>query len=54
MENALFKLQAAKLEMGEQILTGRMTTNTQKIKVDDIIRLLDVEDNITILDEIIG
>ena len=54
IENALFKLQTAKLAMGEEILTGRMNTTTKKIKVDEIIRLIDLEDNITILNELIS
>jgi SNF2 family DNA or RNA helicase len=54
MENALFKLQASKIAMGEEILTGCMTTKTNKIKVDDIIRLIDTEDNISILTDLIS
>ncbi|CAH6419880.1 DEAD/SNF2 helicase [uncultured virus] len=54
IENALFKLQTAKIAMGEEILIGKMTTNTEKIKVDDIIRLIDIEDNITVLDGLIA
>lgn len=54
MENALFKLQTAKLAMGKEILTGRMSTNTDKIKVDDIIRLIDTDDNISILSDIVA
>jgi len=46
MENALFKLQSAKLAMGKEILTGPMTTTTNKIKVDEIIRVIDTDDNI--------
>lgn len=53
MENAIFKLQESKLSMGEEILTGRMTTTIQKIRVDDIIRLINTHDNIIILGELI-
>lgn len=54
IENAIFKLQTAKLAMGEEILTGRMTTTTNKMRVDEIIRLINTEDNIAILDGLIA
>lgn len=54
MENALFRLQTSKVAMGEEVLTGRITTDREKIKMDDIIRLMDIEDNITILDNLIA
>lgn len=54
MENALFKLQTSKIAMGEEILNGHMTTQINKIRTDDIIRLINTDDNIDILTGIIN
>jgi SNF2 family DNA or RNA helicase len=54
MENAIFKLQTDKLSMGNEILNGPIKTNKEKIKIDNIIRLINTKDNITILNNIIS
>lgn len=54
MENAIFKLHESKKDMGAEILVGRMTTTATKIKVEEIIALINTDDNIQILDKLIG
>jgi SNF2 family DNA or RNA helicase len=54
MENAIYKMQQAKLARSREVLTGKITTGINKIKASDIARLLDQQDNIEILDHIVG
>ena len=53
MENAIFKLQGAKVKVGKEIMTGRMKSKIDKIKINDILQLIEEEDNITILNALI-
>lgn len=53
MEHALFQMQQSKLARGREILTGKITTNIAKVKIADILRLLQQQDNIEILDHIV-
>jgi len=52
MENALFKLQKSKLRIEQEIMNGPVTTKKTLIKTDEILKIIDTQDNITILDNI--
>lgn len=49
MENALFKLQQSKITVGRELLEGCCISDVSKIKISDILKLLNTEDNIGIL-----
>lgn len=54
MENALFKMQASKISLAEELATGPMVSKIDKIKIEEILTLIDTEDNVSILDNIIS
>lgn len=54
MENALFKLQQSKIDIGNELMNGCSMTNVSKIKISDILKLMNTDDNIDILNKIVS
>lgn len=52
IEKILFKKQKAKLEMLEELKTGKMTTAVPLMKLDDIIKLIELSDNEELLKKV--
>lgn len=54
MENALFNMHVEKLTIGEEVMDGAIKSGISKIKVDDIIRMVNEDDNVEILNSMLN
>ena len=45
IENIIFQKQHSKLQILGELKTGTSTTKIPKIKIDEVIRMIDIEDN---------
>jgi len=52
MENSLFQKQQAKLDIVNELMTGRATTKIKRLGMDEIIRLINQEDNVKLIENI--
>jgi len=52
IENAIFEKQNLKLQIINELETGKQTTTIKKMRVQDIIRIIHVEDNINAINKI--
>ena len=53
IENAIFKSQKCKIETFEKLLDGKFESDLKTIKIDNIIKLLEEEDNLNLLTSIL-
>ena len=52
VEKMIFEKQNAKLQILDELKTGKQTTKIPKIKMDDIIKLIELDDNKQLLQKI--
>lgn len=53
IENAMLKMQKSKKEVANELMNGKMQSKITKISTDEIIKLINVEDNVEILKKLI-